>query len=253
MKFKKFIALICAFSFVFSNLINVSAHKAVKAVKVTLLGDSGVGKTALLQKVVNGKVEENISSTEGINFMHKECDNNLYLNFWDTSGNESLLSTTKTHCRNANIVVIAVNRTRTSIEESVDAWMKIVETICPDAKRILVATKIDAEGTDDNSALIEKKATEHHMELYRVSATSGAGMEDFENALIRAATEIVAARNVAEVGTAKTTVTTKTRTPTPLLVAGIVTGITAAVGLIATMVHLAKSRLSANRLQPKLT
>ncbi|MDR1627346.1 MAG: GTP-binding protein [Oscillospiraceae bacterium] len=274
MNFKKFMALICTFSFVFSNFINVSA---VNMVKVVFAGNSGVGKTTVFEGLQGNAFNNDTPSTVAASFIAIVDDDND-LRIWDISGAEQYRSLIRMYYRGADIVVIFVDSTnRDNIEENINIWREFIADNGPEGVRyILVATKTDLPGAADNSALIEKKATEHHMELYRVSAKSGAGMEDFKNALARAATEVVAARTATEDGTAGTATTPNTGTQlltTPLaavpsettatpntvtqllttpLAAGIVTGITAAVGLIATMVHLAKSRLSANRPQQSL-
>ncbi|MDR1627628.1 MAG: GTP-binding protein [Oscillospiraceae bacterium] len=275
MNFKKFIALICALTFVFSNLINVSADYIVKAI---CLGDSGVGKTSVLNTLVKRKFDEGISSTIGVKYMMCKKYGNNKLQFWDTGGQKKYRSIIPSYCKQSDIAVICVDSTAPikTITEKIDSWGEFANAHCPKGvKLILVATKKD-EDTNDNLALIEKKAEERHMEFCSVSAKTDDGMDGLEKLLKNTATEVVVATGVPIEdallgdapdtplghdtpwgydapygdGTAETTATTKTLTP--LLVAGIVTGITAAVGLIATVVHLAKSRLPANRPQPKL-
>ena len=57
--------------------------------KIVILGDSGVGKTTLLQQYLNGKATSNAKPTIGADFSKKEVmiDNSLVtLQIWDTAG-----------------------------------------------------------------------------------------------------------------------------------------------------------------------
>lgn len=57
--------------------------------KIVILGDSGVGKTTLLQQYVNQKVNPHSKPTIGADFSKKEImiDNSIVnLQIWDTAG-----------------------------------------------------------------------------------------------------------------------------------------------------------------------
>ena len=60
-----------------------------------ILGDSGVGKTTLLQQYLNGKVSGHSKPTIRADFSKKEIliDNNVVtLQIWDTAGQEKFQS-----------------------------------------------------------------------------------------------------------------------------------------------------------------
>ena len=59
--------------------------------KIVILGDSGVGKTTLLQQYLNGKTTGHSKPTIGDDFSKKEIliDNTVVtLQIWDTAGQE---------------------------------------------------------------------------------------------------------------------------------------------------------------------
>ena len=68
------------------------ASKKKNFLKIVILGDSGVGKTTLLQQYLSGKaISGNQKPTIGADFTKKEVmiDNNLVtLQIWDTAGQE---------------------------------------------------------------------------------------------------------------------------------------------------------------------
>lgn len=57
--------------------------------KIVLLGDSGVGKTNLLNWYVKETFSENTKNTIGVDFFSKELkidDDSVKIQFWDTAG-----------------------------------------------------------------------------------------------------------------------------------------------------------------------
>ena len=67
------------------------ASKKKNFLKIVILGDSGVGKTTILQQYLNGKALGNAKPTIGADFSKKEVmiDNTLVtLQIWDTAGQE---------------------------------------------------------------------------------------------------------------------------------------------------------------------
>ena len=44
----------------------------IKTFNIITLGDCGIGKTSIINRFINNTFDENISSTDGINFLKKE-------------------------------------------------------------------------------------------------------------------------------------------------------------------------------------
>ncbi|XP_020804747.1 ras-related protein Rab-9B [Drosophila serrata] len=71
-------------------MTNMRPQKS-KLLKVVILGDGGVGKSALLTRFVSNRYEENNFHTIGVEFMNKDIvvDGERYtLQIWDTAGQE---------------------------------------------------------------------------------------------------------------------------------------------------------------------
>jgi small GTP-binding protein len=59
--------------------------------KVVLIGNSGVGKTSIAQRFIEGKFDENNKNTVGAAYFQKTIitkDGTLCLYIWDTAGGE---------------------------------------------------------------------------------------------------------------------------------------------------------------------
>ncbi|XP_023160604.2 ras-related protein Rab-9B [Drosophila hydei] len=72
-------------------MTNMRPPQKSKLLKVVILGDGGVGKSALLTRFVSNRYEENNFHTIGVEFMNKDItvDGEKYtLQIWDTAGQE---------------------------------------------------------------------------------------------------------------------------------------------------------------------
>lgn len=64
-------------------------HSSGLYVKVIVLGDSGVGKTCLINRYIGGFYRDAFTTTLGVDFKVKEIDRNevkINLQIWDTAG-----------------------------------------------------------------------------------------------------------------------------------------------------------------------
>ena len=101
-----------------------------KKCKLVFIGDSGVGKTSIINRFVKGKFENNIASTNGATFANKKIiynDKNICLQFdiWDTAGQEQFKSLTKFFYKDAGIAVLVYDITRIESFNSLkNFWMK---------------------------------------------------------------------------------------------------------------------------------
>ena len=108
----------------------MSDDKKEKEVKVILLGDSGVGKSCIINRYINNAYDPNIESTLGSNACTKlvEKKNISYiLNLWDTTGQEKYHSITNLFIKGSNIVILVYSINSLSSFEGLDFWYKSVQ------------------------------------------------------------------------------------------------------------------------------
>lgn len=117
--------------------------------KVEVIGDLGVGKTSLNERLIKDIFNENYKPTEGYEFYSYLVKiNNIIVQFqiWDMSGKENYRSALFNLYRNAavGILVYAVNNKKSF--ENCEEWIKQMKEYGPSSNKIfLIGNKNDDE------------------------------------------------------------------------------------------------------------
>eukprot|EP00884_Botryococcus_braunii_P001115 jgi/Botrbrau1/11003/Bobra.101_1s0001.1 len=93
--------------------------------KVIILGDSGVGKTSLMNQYVNKKFSSQYKATIGADFLTKEVqidDRLVTMQIWDTAGQERFQSLGVAFYRGADCCVLVYDVNLQKSFESLDNW-----------------------------------------------------------------------------------------------------------------------------------
>jgi Ras-related protein Rab-7A len=104
----------------------MSSHRKKVLVKVIILGDSGVGKTSLMNQYVQRKFSREYKATIGADFLVKEVmiDEKLVtLQIWDTAGQERFQSLGVSFYRGAEACVLVYDVTDAKTFENLESWM----------------------------------------------------------------------------------------------------------------------------------
>ena len=146
-------------------------------VKLLLLGDSSVGKTSIIIKYISNKFMDTNIATLGVDYMDKTVDyNNLkvFLQIWDTSGEEKFRSITRNFYRNADGLLVVFDLTCKESFNHVKNWINEAKEHKNDIKTILVGNKLDLEDereVDKETAL--KFAEKNNLKYLETSAKNG--------------------------------------------------------------------------------
>ena len=104
--------------------------------KITFVGDAGVGKTSLIEQLINRKFSQEVPSTIGggnfikrITINQKKCQ----LSIWDTAGQERFRSLSKIYLKNSNIVIYVYDITkRETFDNITKNWTHIIHDLLGD-------------------------------------------------------------------------------------------------------------------------
>ena len=137
-----------------------------KDVKVILLGESGVGKTCIINIYINNEFQNNVASTLGSAFFLKEIikGNTKYnVNVWDTTGQEKYHSVTNLFINDSHIIILVYSIDSKTSFDNLNYWYDTIQEKLKGEKYILsvVGCKYDLV---DNEVVTEEEGKKYAKE-----------------------------------------------------------------------------------------
>lgn len=134
--------------------------------KVGIVGDSGVGKTSLMVKYVEGRFDTDYNETIGVQFLEKQLNaagTNIIMSLWDLGGAKQFTTMLPMVCVDAVAMLFLFSLDKPESLDSVKEWYRQVRALNQTCVPILVGTKFDSfYGLDDAAkAPIIKKARKY--------------------------------------------------------------------------------------------
>uniref|UniRef100_A0A7S1R9U1 Uncharacterized protein n=1 Tax=Alexandrium catenella TaxID=2925 RepID=A0A7S1R9U1_ALECA len=118
--------------------------------KLVVIGDLGVGKSALLRRFVDGLYDTTYTATIGVDFGTRSCTldgKKVKLQIWDTAGSERFRAITSSYYRGAHGVIVVFDVSDRKSFERVRYWLAEAGKSAPvTARRMLVGNKCDLTG-----------------------------------------------------------------------------------------------------------
>jgi len=162
------------------------ATKKKVLLKVIILGDSGVGKTSLMNQYVNRKFSNQYKATIGADFLTKDVmidDRLVTMQIWDTAGQERFQSLGVAFYRGADCCVLVYDVTNANSFKSLDSWRDefLIQASPRDPESFpfaVLGNKIDL----DNRAVSTKRAqtwcqSKNDVPYFEVSAKEAINVE----------------------------------------------------------------------------
>ena len=134
--------------------------------KIILIGNSGVGKSSILQQYMNHVFDSNYKITIGVDFLMKSLVINnqiVKLQVWDTAGQERYKSMVASYYRGAHVALIVFDLTSHRSFEALPSWIEAFYKSGPEQKNtILIGNKKDL--------INERQVTKEEVELFSQKA-----------------------------------------------------------------------------------
>lgn len=151
--------------------------------KYIIVGDSGVGKSCLMMRFIDKRFETSHDLTIGVEFGSylQQIDNNVIkLQIWDTAGQESFRSITRSYYRGAIVAIIVFDVTSRKSFENIMSWYQdVINNKTHNITAVLVGNKIDK--TDKRQISFDeaqKFASDNDMKYYETSAKDDTNVND---------------------------------------------------------------------------
>ena len=154
--------------------------------KIIVIGDSGVGKSAFLKKMIQCEYNESNETTVGVDFFshYNELENGKIIKtqIWDTAGQEVFRSIVSNYYRNSSGIILMCDVTDSESFENLESWIKNVKEYSKHDKDFfcLFANKIDlVEKRKVTTEKLEEFAKKHEMPFYEISVKDCNNLQSF--------------------------------------------------------------------------
>ena len=160
--------------------------------KLILVGEGGVGKTALLRSLRGEPFNEHSSTTHGIavsalNLVHPtQAGVTMDLKTWDFGGQEIYHATHQFFLTNRSLFLLAWNARHGYAQGKLHYWLNTIKTRAPDSPILLVATHIDERDADIPLSDLRRKFPQI-IGQYPVSNITAEGIDALRTAITSAA------------------------------------------------------------------
>ncbi len=161
------------------------SKKEDNEIKVILVGESGTGKTSLINTSIGLPFKENMMTSSTNSFAPKEMQigNKKYiLNLWDTIGQEKFRSLTKIFIKDSKIVVFVYDITNEKSFKELEYWITTINDILKDEPVLGIAgNKQDLYVKEQVKEEVAKKYAQDKNIIFQL--TSAKNKKSFEKLL----------------------------------------------------------------------
>eukprot|EP01041_Mallomonas_annulata_P002539 gene2539-4950_t len=212
--------------------ISPTLNAPPRKIKILMLGDSGVGKTSLVNRYTKDDFNHTLVGTVGVDFKCKRVDVDgqvINLQVWDTAGQEHFHRITQAYYGGSHAIMLVFDISEQKTLESVSYWMQnIIQHASSSMPIILIGNKKDLRDVPNYSskcvppeagAKAASRATEaarakggaqqNNIKYYETSAKTAENVDDAFMSLLRTILHkdslTAAAANVNDQGRVQTT------------------------------------------------
>ena len=147
------------------------------AYKVVLIGESGVGKTCIINRFNEGKFDPNIKISISAQFCRKKIDlpngESVTMDIWDTVGQETFRSITQIFYAHAKVAIIVYDVTnKKTFDEDKNYWYKKIQEI--DDKDIIIALVANKYDLYEKRQVSNEEGEEYAKSIKAIFASTSA-------------------------------------------------------------------------------
>ena len=146
--------------------------------KIIFVGDSGVGKTTLINRINNEEFKDLNESSVGIDYYSKNIKfggEELTLQIWDTAGQEKYRGLIPTYARNAVLAFIIYDISSKKSFENLTEWINYLNSI-EKMPMIICGNKIDLVDRQVSKEEGEEFAKKNNLIFFEISAKTNENM-----------------------------------------------------------------------------
>ena len=154
-----------------------------KVIRISMLGDSSVGKTSLINTFLNVEFTENVLSNIGIEKtetkMTMKDGNEMKIIIWDTAGQERFHSISTGTIKNAQGIVVTFDVTKQKSFDNVKRWLENIRENNDKIPIVLFGNKCDlVEKREVKEKEAQEFAKNNNLTYFETSAKSNINVKE---------------------------------------------------------------------------
>jgi small GTP-binding protein len=163
-----------------------------KVIKLSIIGDSGTGKTSIINRFTGHEFSVNTISNLGIDRkevqMKMKDGNEIKLIIWDTAGQERFYSISSGTIKNSQGIIVCFSIDSKRSFNNVINWLNDVREISEKIPIVLFGNKCDIiEGRSVNEEEAQRMADNHEMIYFETSAKENINIKEGIETLVEEA------------------------------------------------------------------
>ena len=171
-----------------------------KVIRITMLGDSAVGKTSLISQFLTQNFDENYLTTIGKDKLEKKVvmkdGNEIKLIIWDTAGQERFHSIATSTIKGSHGIILTFDLTKRSSFNSLESWLNDIKENSNEVPVIIFGNKCDLfENYEVENEEAKKFAKEHNLQYFETSAKQNVNVQEGFNSIAEIAYEKYSGNN----------------------------------------------------------
>ncbi|KAL7720112.1 GTP-binding protein YPTM2 [Entamoeba marina] len=127
--------------------------------KILIIGESAVGKTAILERYCENEFHEDLISTIGVDFKSRIVtheNKKIKLQLWDTAGQERFRNITSSYYRGTHGCLVVYDVTDVNSFDKITYWVNELKECSVKPEILVVGNKIDSDQAVVSNEMAEK-------------------------------------------------------------------------------------------------
>ena len=162
--------------------------------RLVLIGDSGVGKSAILMRFADDSFTQSFITTIGIDFKIRTITldgKRIKLQIWDTAGQERFKTITTAYYRGAMGILLVYDVTNEPTFANISQWMAAIRQHASDSvNKVLLGNKADTSGPLAAKRAVatargQALADQYGIHFFETSAKNGINIEESFSTIAR--------------------------------------------------------------------
>ena len=148
--------------------------------KIIFTGDSGVGKSSIINGLMGQPFEIEYEPSIGVDFFSLSLnyqDKIIKLQIWDSSGQEKFKSLIPNYIRGASLVLIVYDVNDRKTFDNLQTWIDFINNI-ENSNIVIIGNKIDINNRKVSKEEARTFCMEKNYEFFEVSANTGKNLEE---------------------------------------------------------------------------